>query len=45
MAYPAVNLYVDGVEVAVGSADVDELNQRSNADALRRGERKVADSN
>lgn len=34
--YPAVNLHVDGAQIAVGSADVDELNQRSNTDALRR---------
>lgn len=44
MAYPAVNLYVDGVKVAVGSADIDELDQRSNTDALWRRERKITDS-
>lgn len=34
MAYPTMDLYVDGLKVAVGSADVDELDQWSDADAL-----------
>lgn len=38
-AYPAVDLHVNGAEVAVGSADVDELDQRPDADPLRRGDR------
>lgn len=33
--HPAVDFHVDGAHVAVGSADVDELDQRSNADSLR----------
>jgi hypothetical protein len=33
-SYPAMNLRIDGVKVAVGSADVDELNQRSDTDSL-----------
>lgn len=37
-AYPAVNLHVDGVKVTVGSADIDELDQGSNADTLWRRE-------
>lgn len=41
VAYPAVNLYIDGVKIAVGSTDIDELNQRSNTDALWRRERKM----
>lgn len=32
--YPAVNLNIDGVEIAVGSANIDELDQRPNTDAL-----------
>lgn len=44
VAYPAVNLYVDSVKIAVGSADIDELNQRSNTDALWRREGKITDS-
>lgn len=38
-AYPAVDLHVNGAEVAVGSADVDELDQRPDADPLRREDR------
>lgn len=37
-AYPAVDLHVNGAEVAVGFADVDELDQRPDADPLRRGD-------
>lgn len=43
-AYPAVNLYIDGAKIAVGFADVDVLDQRSDTDALWRGDRKIADS-
>lgn len=34
VTYPAVNLYINGFKVAVCSSDVDELNQRSDTDAL-----------
>lgn len=39
ISYPAVDLHVNGAEVAVGFADVDELDQRTDADPLRRGDR------
>lgn len=40
--YPAVDLHVDGAHVAVGPADVDELDQRPNADSLQGGEHSTA---
>lgn len=36
LTYPAVNLNIDGVKIAIGSANVDELNQRPNTDALQK---------
>lgn len=43
-AYPAVNLDVNGVKIAVCSADVDVFNQRSNADALWTDEAEIRNS-
>lgn len=40
--YPAVHFHVDGADVAVGSADVDELDQRPNADSLQAREQSAA---
>lgn len=35
VTYPAVDLNIDGVKIAVCSANIDELNQWPNTDALQ----------
>lgn len=41
VAYPGVNLYINGFNLVVCSSDVDDLNQRSDADALRGRGKKI----